>query len=73
MGGCATPLGESSSSPIRPQKGRINAFGAASLRIIDFTIFARADFLVSDYYNGVDPLSLPGPRAVVGIDWLFWD
>ncbi len=67
------PLGSSLSSPLREQPGRVNFFGAASVRIIDFTIYGRADFLASDYYNGTDPLSMPGPRVVVGINWMFRD
>ena len=53
------------------QPARVNFGGAASLRIIDFTIYGRVDFLMSNYYNGVDPLNLPGPRAVFGVNWDF--
>ena len=67
------PVSDNLSSPLREQPGRFNFFGAASLRIIDFTIYGRADFLASDYYNGVDPLRMAGPRVVFGIDWVFLD
>jgi len=53
------------------QPARVNFGGAGSLRIIDFTIYGRLDFLMSNYYNGVDPLNLPGPRAVFGVNWDF--
>ncbi len=72
-GALSYPLGASQSSPLREQPGRINFFGAASVRIIDLTVYARTDFLASDYYNDTDPLSIPGPRVVVGVDWLFRD
>ncbi len=67
------PLGAAPSGALREQPGRVNFFGAASVRIIDFTIYGRADFLASDYYNGIDPLRQPGPRVVVGVDWVFRD
>jgi len=55
------------------QKERVNFGGSASLRIIDFVFYVRADYLLSDYYNGIDPLSLPGPRGVFGVHWLFFN
>jgi hypothetical protein len=58
-------------TPLRLQPSRINFGGAGSIRIVDFTIYLRLDFLMSNYYNGIDPLRLPGPRAVLGVDWKF--
>ena len=53
------------------QPGRINFGGSGLLRIVDFTIYCRLDHLMSNYYNGIDPLRLPGPRAVFGLNWEF--
>ncbi|HUU28700.1 MAG TPA: hypothetical protein VM123_12890 [archaeon] len=65
------PYTETPDRTLRTQPGRLNFGGAGSLRIIDFTIFCRLDFLISDYYNSLDPLRLPGPRSFFGVDWEF--
>ena len=53
------------------QPGRVNFGGSGLLRIVDLTIYCRLDHLMSNYYNGIDPLRLPGPRAVFGLNWEF--
>ncbi|MEA1996762.1 MAG: hypothetical protein U9N45_03955, partial [Gemmatimonadota bacterium] len=67
------PFTQDPATALRSQPGRMNFGGAAAVRIIDLTIFCRLDFLMSDYYNGVDPLRLPAPRAVFGVNWDFLD
>jgi len=67
------PVSENPAAALVPQPGRVNFGGAAAVRIIDFTIYCRLDFLISDYYNDLDPLRLPGPRAVFGVNWQFLD
>ena len=67
------PVAEDPAVPLFLQKGRANLGGAASLRVVDFDFYVRVDYLLSDYYNSVDPLKLPGPRGVFGVHWLFLD
>ncbi len=67
------PTSENPSSALTPQPGRVNFGGAAAVRLINFTIYGRLDFLMSDYYNDLDPLKLPGPRAFFGVNWQFLD
>ena len=55
------------------QPGRVNFGGALAMRILDATISLRADYLLSNYYNGVDPVPLPGQRAVFNLNWKFKD
>ena len=67
------PASDDPSAALVAQPGRVNFGGAAAVRIIDFTIYCRLDFLMSNYYNGLDPLKLPGPRAFFGVNWQFLD
>jgi len=67
------PTSENPSVALTLQPGRVNFGGAAAVRIIDFTIYCRLDFLMSDYYNDLDPMKLPGPRAFFGVNWKFLD
>jgi hypothetical protein len=67
------PASENPAVALILQPGRVNFGGAGAVRIVDFTIYCRLDFLMSVYYNDLDPLKLPGPRAVVGVNWQFLD
>jgi hypothetical protein len=67
------PASDNPAAALIPQPGRVNFGGAAAVRIVDFTIYCRLDFLMSGYYINLDPLKLPGPRAVVGVNWQFLD
>ncbi|MBN2289254.1 MAG: hypothetical protein JXQ83_07965, partial [Candidatus Glassbacteria bacterium] len=65
------PLGSAQAAGLARQPGRVNFGGSGLLRIIDLTIYCRLDHLMSDYYNGIDPFRLPGPRAIFGLNWEF--
>ena len=65
------PVDPDPASGLARQPGRVNFGGSGQVRIVDLTIFCRLDHLMSNYYNGVDPLRLPGPRAVFGVNWVF--
>ncbi len=67
------PVSDDPAVALARQPGRFNLGGAAQVRIITLTIYGRADFLASSYYNTLDPLRLPGPRAVFGINWEFFE
>lgn len=55
------------------QPSRLDFNGTATLRIVDLVIYGRLDHLLGTYYNRTDPLQSPGPRAVIGVNWLFRD
>jgi len=65
------PLTADPAAFLFPQPGRVNFGGSGLLRIVRLTIYCRLDHLMSDYYNGIDPFRLPGPRAVFGMNWEF--
>jgi TonB-dependent Receptor Plug Domain len=65
------PLAEDQTAGFASQPGRVNFGGSGMMRIVDLTIYCRLDHLMSEYYNGLDPVSLPGPRAVFGLNWEF--
>ncbi|MEA2062232.1 MAG: TonB-dependent receptor [Gemmatimonadota bacterium] len=67
------PAGTGPAARLEKQAGRVNFGGSALLRIVNLTIYLRLDHLMSDYYNGIDPLSLPGPRVVFGLNWMFFN
>ncbi len=67
------PVADDPAAGLFRQPGRINFGGSGTLRIVDLTIYCRLDHLMSDYYNGIDPFRLPGPRAVFGLNWEFRD